>query len=43
MTPGQTNDYVYMDEYVNYLVNTLDNSTTSIGFQGYNLDNEPAI
>lgn len=43
MTPDQTNDYVYMDEYVNYIVNTLDNSTTSTGFQGYNLDNEPAI
>ena len=43
MTPDQTNNYVYMDEYVNYIVNTLDNSTTSTGFQGYNLDNEPAI
>lgn len=43
MTPDQTDNYVYMDEYVNYLVKTLGDSMTSTGYQGYNLDNEPGI
>ena len=43
LTPDLTDDYVYMDEYVNYLVNTLGDSTTSTGYQAYNLDNEPAL
>lgn len=43
MTPDLTDDYVYMDEYVNYIVNTLGDSTTSTGIQAYNLDNEPSL
>ncbi len=43
MTPDTTDDYVYMDEYVNYLVNTLGNSSSPNGIQGYCLDNEPAL
>lgn len=43
MTPDTTDDYVYMDEYVNYLVNTIGDSTTSTGIQAYNLDNEPGL
>jgi len=43
MTPDKTDDYVYMDEYVNYLVNTLGDATTKTGYQAYNLDNEPAL
>ncbi|MBQ8688725.1 MAG: endoglucanase [Ruminococcus sp.] len=43
MTPDKTDDCVYMDEYVNYLVNTLGDSTTSTGYQGYSLDNEPSL
>ncbi|MBQ8296199.1 MAG: hypothetical protein IJX77_00270 [Ruminococcus sp.] len=43
MTPDTEDDYVYMDEYVNYLVNTLGDSTTSTGYQAYNLDNEPSL
>ncbi len=43
MTPDTSDDYVYMDEYVNYLVQTLGDSTTSTGYQAYNLDNEPAL
>ncbi len=43
LTPDTTDDYVYMDEYVNYLVQTLGDSTTSTGIQAYNLDNEPSL
>lgn len=43
LTPDATDDYVYMDEYVNYLVNTLGDATTPNGIQGYNLDNEPGL
>ena len=43
MTPDKTDDYVYIDEYINYLVNTLGDSTTKSGINGYNLDNEPGL
>lgn len=43
MTPDTTDGYVYMDEYVNYLVETLGDATTETGYQAYNLDNEPGI
>ena len=43
LTPDTTDGYVYMDEYVNYLVETLGDATTATGYQAYNLDNEPAI
>lgn len=43
LTPDTTDDYVYIDEYVNYLVQTLGDSTTSTGYQAFNLDNEPAL
>ena len=39
LEPDVTDDYVYMDEYVNYLVKTLGDSTTSTGIQAYSLDN----
>lgn len=42
-TPDLTDGVVYMDEYVNYIVKTLGDSTTSTGIQGYSLDNEPAL
>ncbi len=42
-TPDLTDGKVYMDEYVNYLINTLGDSTTASGIQGYSLDNEPAL
>ncbi|MBQ7955592.1 MAG: glycoside hydrolase family 44 protein [Lachnospiraceae bacterium] len=42
-TPNLTDGVVYIDEYVNYLINTLGDSTTSTGIQGYSLDNEPAL
>ena len=43
LTPDLTDGTVYMDEYVNYLVQTLGDSTTDTGIQGYHLDNEPAL
>lgn len=43
LEPDVTDDYVYMDEYVNYLVKTLGDSTTSTGIQAYSLDNEPVL
>lgn len=43
LEPDLTDNAVYMDEYVNYLVKTLGDSTTSTGIQGYSLDNEPFL
>ncbi|MBQ8515685.1 MAG: hypothetical protein IJ496_09840 [Ruminococcus sp.] len=43
MTPDTTDGYVYMDEYVNYLVETLGDAATETGYQAYHLDNEPGI
>ncbi len=43
LTPNTSDNYVYMDEYVNYLVETLGDSTTPTGIQAYNLDNEPGL
>ncbi len=41
--PDLTDGTVYMDEYVNYIVNKLGDSTSATGIQGYSLDNEPAL
>lgn len=43
MTPDLEDGVVYMDEYVNYLVQTLGDATTATGIQGYSLDNEPVL
>lgn len=42
-TPDLTDGVVYMDEYVNYIINMLGDSTSKNGIQGYSLDNEPAL
>lgn len=42
-TPDLTDGKVYMDEYVNYIVNTLGDSKSPTGIQGYSLDNEPVL
>lgn len=42
-TPNLDDGVVYMDEYVNYLINKLGDSTTATGIQGYSLDNEPTL
>ncbi len=41
--PDIEDGVVYMDEYVNYLIANLGDSTTATGIQGYSLDNEPAL
>ncbi len=43
LTPDLSDGTVYMDEYVNYLVKTLGDSSTSTGIQAYSLDNEPVL
>lgn len=43
MEPDLTDGKVYMDEYVNYLIKTLGDSTTKTGIQAYSLDNEPFL
>lgn len=41
--PDLEDGKVYMDEYVNYIINKLGDSTSPTGIQGYSLDNEPAL
>ncbi len=42
-TPDLNDGVVYMDEYVNYIINSLGDSKSPTGIQGYSLDNEPAL
>ena len=42
-TPDLTDDKVYMDEYVNYIVKKLGDAGSATGIQGYSLDNEPVL
>ena len=42
LKPDKRDNFVYTDEYLNYLGNTVGNSKTG-GFKGYALDNEPAL
>lgn len=41
--PDLTDGVVYMDEYVNYIIQKYGDSTSATGIQGYSLDNEPAL
>ncbi len=43
LTPDTEDGYVYMDEYLNYLINTLGDSSSETGIKAYALDNEPAL
>jgi len=43
LTPDLTDDYVYMDEFVNLLVDKYGDSTTATGIKGYSVDNEPGL
>ena len=42
-TPDLDDGVVYMDEYVNYIINKLGDSQSATGIQGYSLDNEPVL
>ena len=41
--PDLTDGKVYMDEYINYIIKKLGDSSSATGIQGYSLDNEPAL
>ncbi len=41
--PNVDDDYVYMDECINFLVDTYGNASTPTGVKAYSLDNEPAL
>ena len=43
LTPDLTDGKVYIDEYVNYVVNMIGDSSTETGIQGWSLDNEPGL
>lgn len=43
LTPDTTDDTVYMDEFVNSLVNKYGSASGKTGIKGYSLDNEPAL
>ncbi len=43
LTPDTSDDSVYMDEYLNYLINYLGDSSSPTGFKAYALDNEPGL
>lgn len=41
--PDKKDDYVYTDEYLNYLIEKIGKSDSETGFKAYALDNEPAL
>ncbi|MDE6776076.1 MAG: glycoside hydrolase, partial [Ruminococcus sp.] len=41
--PDLNDGVVYMDEYVNYIIDKLGDSNSPSGIQAYSLDNEPAL
>ncbi len=43
ITPNLTDNLVYTDEYLNFLISTYGNSSTSSGIKNFLLDNEAAI
>jgi|GEM_PF-783215 len=42
-TPDPTDNAVYMDELVNFLVEQYGPASSALGVRGYSLDNEPAL
>jgi len=43
LTPNTSDDTVFMDEYVNFLVHKNGAANSATGIQGYDLDNEPDL
>ncbi len=43
LTPDLSDTNVYIDEYVNFLVNKFGMANTATGIRGYSLDNEPSL
>ncbi len=43
LTPDTSDSFIYLDEYVNFLVNRFGMANTPTGIKGYSLDNEPGL
>lgn len=43
LEPDTSDGFVYMDEYVNFLVNKFGTAKSETGIKGYSIDNEPAL
>ncbi|TYQ15029.1 UNVERIFIED_CONTAM: FOG: PKD repeat [Acetivibrio alkalicellulosi] len=43
LEPDLNDDYVYMDEFVNFLVNKFGDASTPTGIKAYAIDNEPCL
>jgi chitodextrinase len=43
LAPDLSDNAVYMDEFVNYLVHKHGDASTPTGIKGYSIDNEPAL
>lgn len=43
LTPDVTDNTVYQDEFVNFLVDRFGDASTSTGIKGYAIDNEPGL
>ena len=43
LQPDTSDSFVYLDEYVNFLVDRFGMANTSTGKKGYSLDNEPGL
>ncbi len=43
LEPDKKDDYIYTDEYLNYLFANIGKSDSETGFKAYALDNEPAL
>jgi len=43
LVPDRYDDYVYMDECVNFLVSKYGDASTPTGVKAYSIDNEPAL
>lgn len=43
LTPNTSDEYVYMDEFVNWMVNQFGNASTATGVKMISMDNEPTL
>ncbi len=43
LEPDKKDEYIYTDEYLNYLFENIGKSDSKTGFKAYALDNEPAL
>lgn len=43
LEPDKKDEYIYTDEYLNYLFENIGKSDSATGFKAYALDNEPAL